>query len=72
MGTMAGISVPHFFKLAFGQAQQAILRDEAYRKKFESAGDLPEFINGPAWGAIVQAMHDDTAKIVSELGLVVE
>ena len=54
------------------KAQQAILRDEAYRKKFESAGDLPEFINGPEWGAMVQTMHDDTSKIVSELGLVVE
>lgn len=54
------------------KAQEAILRDEAFRKKFENAGDLPEFINGPEWGAVVQAMHDDTAKIVSELGLVIE
>jgi tripartite-type tricarboxylate transporter receptor subunit TctC len=54
------------------KAQQAILRDEAYRKKFENAGDLPEFINGPEWGTLVQKMHDDTAKIVSDLGLKVE
>jgi tripartite-type tricarboxylate transporter receptor subunit TctC len=54
------------------KAQQAILRDDAYRKKFENAGDLPEFINGPEWGALVQKMHDDTAKIVNDLGLKVE
>jgi tripartite-type tricarboxylate transporter receptor subunit TctC len=54
------------------KAQEAILRDEAYRKKFENAGDIPEFINGPEWGALVQKMHDDTAKIVSELDLKIE
>ena len=54
------------------KAQEAILRDETYRKKFENAGDIPEFINGAEWGALVQKMHDDTAKIVSELGLKIE
>lgn len=51
------------------KAQMDILKDESYRKKFENAGDLPEFINGPEWGAMVQTMHDDAAKTVSELGL---
>ena len=54
------------------KAQQTILRDESYRKKFENAGDIPEFIDGPEWGALVQKMHDDTAKIVNELGLKLE
>jgi len=54
------------------KAQEAILRDETYRKKFENAGDIPEFINGAEWGLLVQKMHDDTAKIVSELGLKIE
>jgi tripartite-type tricarboxylate transporter receptor subunit TctC len=54
------------------KAQVEILRDESYRKKFENAGDLPEFIDGPEWGAMVQKMHDDAAKIVSDLGLKVQ
>lgn len=54
------------------RAQRAILKDPSFRAKFEYSGDLPEFINGPEWGTIVQAMYDDTSKIVSELGLKVE
>ena len=53
-------------------AQRAILKDPSFRSKFEYSGDLPEFINGPEWGTIVQSMYDDTSKIVSELGLKVE
>jgi tripartite-type tricarboxylate transporter receptor subunit TctC len=71
-GLVVPIGTPAEIVERLRKAQQAILRDETYRRKFENAGDLPEFINGPEWGALVQKMHDDTAKIVSDLGLKVE
>ena len=71
-GLVVPVGTPAEIVERLRKAQQAILRDETYRKKFENAGDLPEFINGPEWGALVQKMHDDTAKIVNELALKVE
>lgn len=71
-GLVVPVGTPSDIVEKLRDAQQTILRDPSFRAKFESAGDIPEFINGPEWGAIVQKMHDDTAKIVSQLGLSVD
>lgn len=71
-GLVVPIGTPAKIVDRLREAQVAILKDESYRKKFENAGDLPEFINGPEWGAMVQKMHDDAAKTVSDLGLKVK
>ncbi|MBR0781899.1 Bug family tripartite tricarboxylate transporter substrate binding protein [Bradyrhizobium iriomotense] len=69
VGIAVTAGTPEPIVLRLRAALKRIVEGDAYRKVFDGSDGIPEYIDGPKWGALIQDSYDSAAKIARERNL---
>lgn len=69
VGLSVTAGTPEPIVLRLRAALKRVVEGEAYRKVFDGSDGIPEYIDGPEWGGLIQESYESAAKIARERNL---